>query len=304
MSKRTKIVAEEETAIIADSAETVARYRFLQPAIYIIFSLTCLSMALYAALNPIHRTYTPAAARLVVTQNIGVALIPLIPLFSKKVFKLEISFKITACLMVAGFAGSFLGEGLQLYSKLGYWDKILHTISGIWVPLIAICLAKSLLAKKNVSSFAYALVFAVVFSLAIAAFWEIYEFTFDLMLGTNMQKSIPPLFNANDSIHSDLIGDVEEIGEFFTSPEGYRFALMDTMTDMCLCLLGTVIFALSAALVNKFNKTAFDNGFKKVAKKEIALSAEGVPAQAVIETAAVADGNDPFEENDDENIIN
>jgi hypothetical protein len=56
-----------------------------------------------------------------------------------------------------------------------------------------------------------------------------------------MQKTIPEgnLFNGGNSF-ADLLGSDAEVAAFFRTSKGYRYALMDTMSDLVECFGGSL----------------------------------------------------------------
>ena len=90
--------------------------------------------------------------------------------------------------LVFAFFAAGLGSVVNLYRTIGYYDRIIHFMSGVLLAEAGRLLAVSLLEKNGGKPLAsVTLLFAVVFSFAAAGFWEIYEFTMDQLAGTNMQ---------------------------------------------------------------------------------------------------------------------
>ncbi len=103
------------------------------------------------------------------------------------------------------------------------------------------------------------------FSLSVALLWEVFEYTTDSLLGGNAQRVIPEMFNNGNNTKLPLEGNMEEIYNFYLQPEGYRYALEDTMTDIIVCLGGTV---LSSAMVLIIAKTSSANEMNYLIYKE------------------------------------
>lgn len=91
------------------------------------------------------------------------------------------------------FATLFLGEALDYYQRLWWWDLLLHTASGALLGIVGFLLVDLLnrddrtgtrLAPRFVALFAFC------FSLALGALWEIFEFTMDASFGLDMQKAM------------------------------------------------------------------------------------------------------------------
>lgn len=85
------------------------------------------------------------------------------------------------------FCAVFLGEVLSFYDLFAQWDMALHFFSGGMLCLLGFCIA-DLPAEKSNFSPAQKACFALCFSLALGAVWEIYEYVMYGALGMNMQR--------------------------------------------------------------------------------------------------------------------
>ena len=120
------------------------------------------------------------------------------------------------------YCAIFLGEIGSFYTHVRHWDDILHGMSSVMTGffgymLIAI-LNREAKRKLHLSPLFVAL-FAFCFSVTIGALWEIYEFSFDTVLGLNMQKFM-------DAGGGKLEGQA---------------ALFDTMKDLIVDTMGAAI---------------------------------------------------------------
>lgn len=133
------------------------------------------------------------------------------------------------------YCAIYLGEVRSFYYRIENWDTILHTFSGGMIATIgfsAICLLNnSNRIPMNLSPL-FVAVFAFCFALTIGVFWEVYEYTFDGILGLNMQK-----FMLED--HTQLIG---------------RMALEDTMMDLMVDSLGAAVTSIVGYVSLKYKK--------------------------------------------------
>ncbi len=88
------------------------------------------------------------------------------------------------------FASMYLGNVRQFYQRFWWWDKMLHTFSGVLLGLIGFIvifyLNKEKRLRLSLSPF-FVCLFAFVFAVAMGTLWEVYEFTMDSLFGTNMQ---------------------------------------------------------------------------------------------------------------------
>lgn len=101
------------------------------------------------------------------------------------------------------FAASF-GSVINLYKTVGFYDRFVHYLSGILLAEAGKIIIDHMFKKRNVKDDSFIkLAFAFFFSCACAGFWEIYEFTADILINANMQGG-----NANTmgDIISGLLG--------------------------------------------------------------------------------------------------
>jgi uncharacterized membrane protein YjdF len=128
------------------------------------------------------------------------------------------------------FCAIYLGEVRNFYFKIPYWDMILHCFSAAVLGSLGFMIVNFLNNSEKISiqlSPFFVALFAFSFALTCGTIWEIYEFTADGVLGTNMQKFIA----ADGTV---LIG---------------RGAIVDTMEDFIVDALG----ALSIAIIGYFD---------------------------------------------------
>ena len=77
-----------------------------------------------------------------------------------------------------------------------------------------------------------------------------------------MQKVIPKvdgLFNGGDS-SVILNGSNDLIADFFKTPAGYRYALMDTMEDIVCCLTGGLTYLIISLFLTYKKESPFAQG--------------------------------------------
>lgn len=120
------------------------------------------------------------------------------------------------------YAAIYLGEIKSFYYKVPHWDVYLHCFSAMMLGTFGFSVVNLLNKTERVKiqlSPLFVSLFAFCFALAVGALWEIYEFSFDLLLGLNMQKFIT-------SDGTVLVG---------------QQALMDTMKDLIVDALGALL---------------------------------------------------------------
>ena len=159
----------------------------------------------------------------------------LMPSFLKKKLKLEIPSSMIFLYTIFLYCAIYLGEVKSFYYQVPHWDTILHTFSGAMLGalgfLFVTLLNKNEKVQMNLSPL-FVVDFSFCFAVTLGVFWEIYEFTFDGILGLNMQKFA--LENGNL-----LLG---------------RAALTDTMKDLIVDCLGAFIMCIIGYISLKYKK--------------------------------------------------
>lgn len=144
------------------------------------------------------------------------------PSYIEKKLKIEIPSHMMIPYVIFLYCAIFLGEVRSFYYNFKYWDTFLHTLSGAMLGMFGFSIVSLLNKTKAVPvdlSPAFIAIFAFSFAISIGVFWEIYEYTFDGILGLNMQK-----FMLEDG--TQLAG---------------RAALSDTMQDLMVDCLGAFV---------------------------------------------------------------
>lgn len=144
-----------------------------------------------------------------------------------------------------------LGFSYKLYYLLPWWDDILHAFAGIIFAMFGAYLPRAF-CKNGEYNVLFSAIFALVFSIAVAAVWEFIEFGADCLFGTDMQKDV-----FVDGRSSYLLGKLLGLPIDQTANvgggsvvggvaiDGYLdIGLMDTMFDMLIETAGAVVYAL------------------------------------------------------------
>lgn len=162
-----------------------------------------------------------------------------IPSMISKKAKIVIPSSMYIIYVIFLYAAIFLGEVTDFYYRIPHWDTILHTFSGAGIGALGFSVVnlinKEEKLKVNLSPFFIAL-FSFCFATTIGVFWEIYEFSFDGLLGLNMQK-----FALENG--SNLLG---------------RAALMDTMKDLIVDSIGALAMSVLGYISIKYKKGWLD----------------------------------------------
>ncbi len=156
---------------------------------------------------------------------IGLAIIPLLlaPLLISKILSYNISDNIRFCYYLFVFLAYTLGSILKFYQLFPGFDKVVHFISGIltsWALIMLLNKANNLSVKMPLW---FQILNIITFSLAIASIWEFFEFICDNIIGGDCQH-------------------VQSTG------------INDTMLDMLVAFLGSIIFSTCYYLSNKSKK--------------------------------------------------
>lgn len=145
------------------------------------------------------------------------------------------------------YGAVFLGEVRNYYYRVPHWDTILHTCSGAMLGALGFSFVNILNKHEKVHvelSPLFVALFAFGFAISLGVMWEIYEFTFDGVLGLNMQK-----FALEDG--TQLIG---------------RAAVTDTMEDLIVDSVGAFVMATIGYISLKYKKGWIDKLLIKIKK--------------------------------------
>ncbi|MBQ3733411.1 MAG: hypothetical protein II859_05560 [Bacteroidales bacterium] len=166
-------------------------------------------------------------------QYLAMLLVLKLPSVLRMRFKVEVPALLSIVIVLFCFCALVLGDGLDFYGKFPWWDSVLHGFSGVLLSMIALWLIHVIMAgnDKYIYFNKYFLVlFLVMFSLGMGACWEIVEYTYDSLSGTNTQQ-----FMASTTGSIFAAEDVPLCG---------HAALRDTMTDLILDLVGAFAVAV------------------------------------------------------------
>lgn len=145
------------------------------------------------------------------------------------------------------YAAVFLGEIGNFFYKVSHWDTILHTCSGAMLGALGFSFVNILNKNEKVHvqlAPIFVALFAFGFAITLGVLWEIYEFTFDGLLGINMQK-----FALENG--TELIG---------------RAALADTMEDLIVDSIGAFVMSVIGYISLKYKKGWIDKLLIRIRK--------------------------------------
>ncbi len=133
------------------------------------------------------------------------------------------------------FCAIYLGEVRAFYYNVPHWDTILHTFSGAMLGALGfsfITLFNNAEWNELHLTPIFVAAFTFCFAVALGVVWEIYEFSMDSLLRTNMQK-----FALEDG--TALVGQV---------------ALADTMKDLIVDAVGGLVMSIIGYISLKYKK--------------------------------------------------
>ncbi len=166
-------------------------------------------------------------------QYVAMLLLLTAPIILRKRFLLNVPLALTVVIAGFAFTGMVLGDGLNFYGRYPWWDSLLHLFSGAVLSFVGLWIVHILLSESDKVVFNnkyFLALFLLMFSLACGAIWEICEYTYDDLFGTNTQQFMQ---TTSGSIYTEA--DIPL--------EGHE-ALRDTMTDLTLDFIGGLIVAL------------------------------------------------------------
>ena len=158
-----------------------------------------------------------------------------IPSFLERKLKFELPTVLYVLYLVFLYCAITLGEVRSFYYLIPHWDVFLHAFSSMMTGLFGYMLITIINRNDRLVvqlSPIFVAMFAFCFSVMIGAVWEVYEFTFDGLLGLNMQK-----FALADG--TELSG---------------HLALADTMKDIIVDILGAMVASAVGYISLRFDK--------------------------------------------------
>ncbi|MEA5050805.1 MAG: hypothetical protein VB021_04950 [Oscillospiraceae bacterium] len=152
-----------------------------------------------------------------------------LPSLLERKFKITVPNYMCAMYFVFLYCAIYLGEVRSFFYVFKNWDTLLHGFSAMMLGTLGFSLVTILNDSDRVMvdlSPLFVGLFAFCFAIAVGVVWEIYEFSFDGLLGMNMQK-----FRLEDG--TLLVG---------------RAALADTMEDLIVDACGALVVSVVGAL--------------------------------------------------------
>ena len=144
--------------------------------------------------------------------------------------------------------GPLLGAVYNFYYLTSWWDILLHLLAGTVFAVVGGQLAY-VLNRNRETSYLFAALFGVLLSISIAVVWEMFEYSSDVFLHSDMQAdtvidSIFTKINRTDGL-ADAYQNITEtvVNGQSLGINGYLdIGLIDTMHDMIIETAGALIF--------------------------------------------------------------
>lgn len=123
-------------------------------------------------------------------------------------------------------SAGYLSNQFDLFQRFFWWDEMLHLTSGLFISVVGFLFIYKLNYKYSLELNPWLIaIFTFSFSISVAVFWEIGEFTKDALLKTNAQKWEVPL-------------DTPLLGKAYQG-----LGLRDTMGDLIFASIGALIIS-------------------------------------------------------------
>ncbi len=211
-------------------------------------------------------------------QCLAAAGVLLLPSLLQHKFRIEIPNLMTIILVLFVFAAVYLGEVRSFYYRFAFWDKLLHTFSGVMLGAASFSVLQILHDTEKIRLRASLIaLFAFCFAMAAGAVWEIYEFAWDSTLNLNMQKY------------------ATETGELLIG----RAALMDTMTDLIVDSIG----ALAISIIGYFSIRRDNSWLARFRLKVCAPSEKQRKAMQAADNSAAEIQAEPVPQADADKVV-
>lgn len=150
----------------------------------------------------------------------SIILVFFLPRIFSKIFKFKISDGLELCYILFIIFAQFIGSIINLYNTTWWYDLLAHFISGIVTTILALVILNwfKRYDKKNML---FNITYMIMFTLMIASLWEFIEYGADIFLNMNVQHSIDT-------------------------------GVSDTMEDMLIAFVGSILVVLTYISNNKF----------------------------------------------------
>lgn len=160
-------------------------------------------------------------------------------LLAEWVLRFRAGMPLVICCMLFGFFGNTVSNVWRMYDFFPAWDMVLHSLSGVLFAAVGLGLGSLVTYNQPEGKLKVVAVvaFSFFFSLSVGFLWEVFEFTVDTI-------------NPASSTQGWADGILESYpdGTYLVSSRRGT-AILDTMEDMILHLLGSLITLVPLAIV-------------------------------------------------------
>lgn len=175
------------------------------------------------------------------------------PIVLRKRFMIQIPLLITVLCAAFGFVAMIMGDGLNFYGKYRWWDSALHLFSGCVLAFVGLWIISIIFENSHQEVFSnriFVAFYVLLFGVSCGVVWEICEYAYDAFFGTNTQQ-----FMATTTSSLPLPEDIPLCG---------HEALRDTMTDLILDLVGSLLVSIYVFLrYDKLKGASINSTFDK-----------------------------------------
>ena len=167
-------------------------------------------------------------------------------LLAEWVLRFRAGMPLVICCMLFGFFGNTVSNVWRMYDFFPAWDMVLHSLSGVLFAAVGLGLGSLVTYNQPEGKLKIVAIvaFAFFFSLSVGFLWEIFEFTVDTI---NPASSTQGWADGMIQMGSDGVYDIPDGTYLVDSRRGT--AILDTMEDMILHLLGSLITLIPLAIV-------------------------------------------------------
>jgi uncharacterized membrane protein YjdF len=181
---------------------------------------------------------------------------PLLIVFAITVFEYFVGIRFGKTFLLVFFiipVGAMLGSCYNMYTLIPMLDTVLHTVSGFVFAAFGYSLMMALLKSTDKRGAVAAILFAVAFSIGVAAVWELLEWFMSEVAGADMHEdqlvdSFSSYLLSGTHDYAFTLDNIERTEIYYQNGKvltvnGYiDLGLYDTLVDMLVCCIGAVIY--------------------------------------------------------------
>ena len=178
-----------------------------------------ISLILIAIIGTLYFVFTRDTNIVLILKDISIIVTISALYIIQKLFKIRINEVINLIYIIFIFMAHFLGVICELYNYIYWFDKFIHFLSGIVTAFVAIYLLVKFRKDKNMF---FDILVIISLTLAVAAFWEIFEYLSSFYFHMDPQKVLTT-------------------------------GVSDTMGDIIVAFLGSILVSICYCFENKYN---------------------------------------------------